>query len=66
MTSNGDFLREQAQPLKEKLEALGTPCVLKVYGDETEELGHVFHLDLYHATGQKCNDEECEFFKKFM
>ncbi|MBQ8039202.1 MAG: alpha/beta hydrolase, partial [Lachnospiraceae bacterium] len=66
MTANGDFLKEQALPLKEKLDTLGTLCTLKIYGDETEELGHVFHLNMYHATGRKCNDEECAFFRGFM
>ena len=66
MTANGDFLKDHAKPLVDKLESLGVFCTLKEYGDDGNELGHVFHLDMRNETGKLCNDEECEFFKGFM
>jgi len=66
MTSNQDFLKEQAPRLIEKVEAAGVPYVYKLYGDEENPLGHVFHLNMYNETGKLCNDEECTFFKSFL
>ena len=66
MTANEDFLREQPKDLMEKLDAVGVPYVYKLYGDETNVLGHVFHLDMYNETGKLCNDEECAFFRNYI
>ena len=65
MTSNGDFLREQAPMMAESLEKNGIPHVLKCYGDEKTELGHVFHCNIKLPEANVCNDEECEFFKSW-
>ena len=37
-----------------------------IYGDEENPLYHVFHVTIQEPMGQKCNDEECEFFRKMM
>lgn len=66
MTANADFLKEQALPMKEKIESFGVPCTYKVYGDEKHERSHVFHLDTRDEIGRLCNDEECEFFRGFV
>lgn len=66
MTSNEDFLNEQPKHLMPKLDEVGVPYVYKLYGDETNRLGHVFHLDMRNETGKLCNDEECAYFKSFM
>ena len=66
MTSNGDFLREQAPLLSRKLEAFGVPFVSRCYGDARNKLGHVFHCDVRSAAARLCNDEECDFFKRFL
>ncbi len=66
MTASGDFVKEHAQPLYDKLQELGVPCTLKVYDDGTNHLGHVFHCDMRNETGRICNDEECEFFKGYL
>lgn len=66
MTSNGDFLRGQAPPLYRALEANGVPCVYRCYGSTRERLGHVFHCDVRSPAAQRCNDEECAFFRSFL
>lgn len=66
MTANEDFLKEQAPCLTAKLEEVGIPYVYKLYGDDNNRLGHVFHLDMRNETGKQCNDEECEFFRSFL
>lgn len=66
MTSNEDFLKEQPESFKKKLDTCGVPYVYKFYGDETNKLGHVFHLDMRNEVGVACNDEECAYFKGFI
>jgi len=66
MTSNQDFLKEQAPLLLKKLDAAGVYYVYKLYGDDKNPLYHVFHLDMRNDTGKQCNDAECEFFRSFM
>lgn len=66
MTSNGDFLREQAPLLSRALQAGGVPVVYRCYGDDQNPLGHVFHCNVKSQAAKLCNDEECEFFKGFL
>lgn len=66
MTSNGDFLRGQAPLLSRALEANGVPYVYRCYGSVKERLGHVFHCDVRSPAAQRCNDEECAFFRSFL
>ena len=66
MTANGDFLREQPESLKKILDEKQVPYVYKLYGDDTNPLGHVFHLNMRNEMGKLCNDAECEFFKSMM
>ena len=66
MTSNDDFLRDQPESFKKKLEACGVPYRYTFYGDEENKLGHVFHLDMRNEVGRLCNDEECEYFRSFV
>ncbi len=66
MTSNEDFLKEQPETFKKKLEECGVPYVYKFYGDEEYKLGHVFHLDVRNEIGKICNDEQCAYFKGFI
>lgn len=63
MTANQDFLREAAPPLAEKLSALGVPVSYHLYGDEQKPLGHVFHCNVRSEDAQRCNREECAFFR---
>ena len=63
MTSNGDFLRDEAPKMRDKLMSLGVECEYRDYGDENEKLNHVFHLNIRLQSAEKCNDEECDFFR---
>lgn len=63
MTSNDDFLKEEAPKLERKLKELGVEYKYKEYGDENEKLGHVFHCNIKTESARKCNDDECEFFR---
>ena len=63
MTANGDFLREEPKVLLPVLEQCGIPHEFKVYGDDAQPLGHVFHCDLRLAQAKEANDAECAFFR---
>ena len=63
MTSQYDFLRDQAGPLCDKLREQGVPYVYKCWGGEGQEyMAHVFHLNIRLAEADACNQEECDFF----
>lgn len=62
MTSNEDFLKDQPKTFLEKLDACGVKYIYRMYGDDSDRLGHVFHVDMYKATGKICNDEQCAWF----
>ena len=66
MTSTGDFLRARAEPLAARLAELGVENELHVYGDEVTKPGHVFHCNMKDPLAARCNDEECEFFRRHM
>ena len=66
MTATGDFLKEQAPLMVKKLEEYNIPYVYKVYGNKDKNLLHVFHCDLRLAEAKECNDDECDFFKRFV
>ena len=66
MTCIGDFCRPQASILEAALKKNGVYYKFKTYGTEKEQLYHVFHVTIQEEDGQKCNDEECEFFCSIM
>ena len=66
MTAVGDFCRPQAKVLEEALKAKGVYYECKTYGTEEKPLYHVFHVTIQEPEGQKCNDEECAFFRRIM
>ena len=66
MTSNGDFLKDQAPILAAKLAQVGVPFIYRFYGDEKTELPHVFHCNMRLPEAALCNDEECAFFREFL
>ncbi len=63
MTAVGDFCKDQAPKLLEKLEEKHVLHEYHIYGDEKQPLYHVFHVTMQEPLGQKCNDEECAFFR---
>ncbi len=64
MTCVGDFCRFQAPLLEKALQKNGVEYIYKIYGDEENPLYHVFHVNVREELGQKCNDDECAFFRK--
>ena len=65
MTCNDDFLKDQAPIMTAKLLEKDVPFLFRYYGGKDKKLPHVFHCDMKSADARLCNDEECEFFKKF-
>ena len=66
MTANDDFLKPQAPLLAAKLLEQGVPFKMCCYGDQNKSLQHVFHCNIKTEDARLCNDEECEFFRKFL
>lgn len=66
MTCTGDFLKNQAPLLAEKLAEAEVPHISRFYGDKDHILGHVFHCNIKSEDAKLCNNEQCEFFRKFL
>lgn len=66
VSSNRDFLRANALPMYEALKELGVESRVQIFGTEDAPKGHVFHLDIRDCEAAVCNDNECEFFRKFI
>jgi acetyl esterase/lipase len=66
MTCTGDPLLNQAPLLAQALMKESIPFTFRFYGDpHHKELGHVFHLRIKTPEANGCNDDECEFFRRF-
>ena len=66
MTATGDFLKDQAMLIERKLAEKNVEYVYRIYESKDKELGHVFHCDIRSKDARICNDEECDFFKKYL
>ena len=66
MSASGDFLKDQVDLIVPALEKNKIPYVAKIYGDESNKLGHVFHVNMKLKDAALCNDEECAFFRSYM
>ncbi len=66
MTAVGDFCRPQAPLMEKALKENHVQYVFKTYGTEEKPLYHVFHVTIQEEMGQKCNDDECDFFRSFL
>lgn len=66
MTSSADFLREEADPLKNALAHYNVPFMYRFYSDKNTDLGHVFHLNIREKNAICSNDEMCRFFREEM
>ncbi len=66
MTALGDFCLDQAPKLEAKLKEAGVHCEYRIYGTQEQPLYHVFHLTVQEEEGQRCNDEQCGFFRRMM
>lgn len=64
-TACHDFLRENAQHMLEFLRATGVLAELHRYGTEDDNtVGHVFHINILLPDAVRCNDDECNFFRR--
>ena len=67
MSSHRDFLLPQAQPMYDLLKSKGIEAVIKIYGaPNRRDIGHVFHVNMNLPEAKLCNDDECDFFRKFV
>ena len=66
MSSNKDFLYEQAIRLDGYLMAKEIHHELHIYGDKKHPRGHVFHCNIKDDIAQQCNLDEINFFKKYL
>lgn len=65
MSSANDFLLPCAKPMFERLRERGVDCVCEIYGTRAgKKTPHVFHLGIHSDAARKCNDAQCDFFKK--
>jgi len=65
-SSTHDFLLPCAQPMFEQLREKGVECMFKVYGVAGKKTQHVFHLDIRSDIARECNNEQCNFFRRFV
>ncbi len=67
MSAVNDFLLPKAEPMYKLLQSQGVPSELKIYGSkEREDIAHVFHVNCKLEEARICNDDECEFFRKYI
>lgn len=65
MTAVGDFCTDHTLKMDRALTKNNVKHILKIYGSNEKPLYHVFHVTIQEEEGQKCNDDECEFFKSY-
>lgn len=66
MTSTGDFMKKDPKYMIERLEKYQIDYEYKVYGSKENKLPHVFHTNIKNIEAQKCNEDECRFFNKYL
>lgn len=64
MSSVKDFLKPEAEPMAKLLQSRGVEAICKIYCDEDESIGHVFHLNQKLDIAHRCNDDQTSFFKE--
>lgn len=64
MTFNEDFLKDEPVFLLDVLKEKGIPCEYRLYGDEQNKMGHVFHCNIKDKNARMANIDELAFFKK--
>ena len=67
MTSEYDFLKDNAEPMAKLLSEKGVENVCKKYGNEGQTyMAHVFHVNMNLEEARICNQEEADFFRKYI
>ncbi|MDN2452956.1 alpha/beta hydrolase [Lactobacillus sp. UCMA15818] len=65
-TANEDFIRGLSIKFDNFLTALGVEHVFKEYGDQNNPRAHVFLINQKDEVARQANDDEINFFKKFI
>lgn len=63
-SSKGDFLLEECGIMADYLKEKGVACEHKIYGNE--QTYHVFHVDMRNEFSTEANNDQTEFFKRFI
>ena len=67
MSTYTDFFLKNVDPMYELLQSRNVPVVKKIYGSvDRPEIGHVFHVNCNLKEAAECNDDECQFFRKYL
>jgi len=67
LTAFHDFARPHAKPMYDFLKQKGIECKLAEYGSkEQPKVAHVFHVDMKQKEAHVANDDQTEFFKKYL
>lgn len=66
MTSSDDFLRDDSVRLDGYLLAKGFEHEFHSYGSPDNPKGHVFHCNIKDKTAKQCNQDQINFFRKYM
>lgn len=66
MTANNDFLRNNAWQLAGFLRAKQIFHEIHMYGDDQNPRGHVFHIDQRDELAKQCNEDELNFFRRYL
>ena len=66
MTAVDDFMKDQQKPMEDALKAKGVRYVSKIYGDENNRLGHVFHCNVRDKNAAAANTEQLDLFRSFL
>lgn len=66
MTAQGDFNLKQPEMLIPALRTHGVPYQCKIWGDESNPPGHVFHCNLRDPNAAAANSAETAFFKSLL
>ena len=66
MTAVDDFMKDQQKPMEDALKAKGVRYVSKIYGDENNRLGHVFHCNVRDKKAAAANSEQLDLFRSFL
>jgi acetyl esterase/lipase len=66
-TASHDFLKGNAEPMYRLLMEKGIDTQWKCYErPDGGELGHVFHVNILLPEAVACNDEQCDFFRRYL
>ncbi len=64
LSSHGDFLLANCEPMARLLRSHGAACEYWIYGDKST--GHVFHIDIRSELARQANADELEFMSRYI